>query len=366
MSGLPRVLCVDDEPAVLQGLRLQLRRDYDVTLAESPEAALRALDDGPAPAVLLSDMRMPGMDGAQLLAEAAARVPDTTRMLLTGHADFEAAARAINEGGVFRFLVKPCRGAALRDAIAAGAELYRLKQSERELLEQTLKGCLDALGEVLSMAEPRAFGHLERIDALILAAAPRLDLTDAWSVPVANVFSHLPAVTLPSETLDKTLSRRPLDGAEARMVAALPRLARSLCERIPRLEPVERVLEDAGREHPESREARLLVAARTFVELTHSGSAPDVALAALRARPGADADVIAALAHAAGEAAPVAAKVIEAKIAQLRPGMVFAEDVSLADGRLLVARGQRLTDSLCTRLRNFGPGKVREPLLVTA
>ena len=81
---LPFVLCVDDEPRVVEGLALHLRRDYHVVTASGANGALQLLKAHGAPAVIVSDMRMPGMDGATLLKHVRHLYPETTRILLTG------------------------------------------------------------------------------------------------------------------------------------------------------------------------------------------------------------------------------------------------------------------------------------------
>ena len=95
-NGRVRVLCVDDEPNVLEGLSLHLRRRYQVETATSGAAALEILQRGGETAVVMSDMRMPGMDGAAFLARARQTAPDTVRILLTGHADLNSAISAVN------------------------------------------------------------------------------------------------------------------------------------------------------------------------------------------------------------------------------------------------------------------------------
>jgi DNA-binding NtrC family response regulator len=112
-AGRPRVLCVDDEPNVLEGLRLHLERPYRLSTATGDAEGLAILErDGPC-AIVISDMRMPKMDGAAFLGQVRQRFPDTVRMLLTGHADIDAAIAAVNEGQIFRFLSKPCPPAQL-------------------------------------------------------------------------------------------------------------------------------------------------------------------------------------------------------------------------------------------------------------
>lgn len=102
----PRVLFVDDEPRILTSLRMLCRRRYDVRIAEGGEAALAVLREHPVD-VLVSDQRMPGMTGFELLREARSIQPGAMRLLLTGYADLNAIIGSINEGEIFRFISKP-------------------------------------------------------------------------------------------------------------------------------------------------------------------------------------------------------------------------------------------------------------------
>ena len=113
----PKVLCVDDEPRVLEGLALHLRKEYEVHSASSGEDALKKLRELKRVNVIVSDMRMPGMDGATLLAQVMVLYPDITRILLTGEPGRDAAVSAVNRGNIFRFLTKPCAPDQLRNAV---------------------------------------------------------------------------------------------------------------------------------------------------------------------------------------------------------------------------------------------------------
>ncbi len=95
-------------------------------------------------AIVVSDMRMPVMSGSVFLREAA-RAPDATRILLTGYTDLDAAVSVVNEGQLFRFLTKPCPRDELLAACIDGVEQHRLRTAERVVLEQTLKGSVQAL-----------------------------------------------------------------------------------------------------------------------------------------------------------------------------------------------------------------------------
>ena len=104
----PKVLCVDDEPRVLEGLSLHLRRMYEVEVATSGNAGLAVLERDKTFAVVISDMRMPGMNGAVFLSRSREIAPDAVRMLLTGQTDMTSAVQAVNVGQIFKFLTKPC------------------------------------------------------------------------------------------------------------------------------------------------------------------------------------------------------------------------------------------------------------------
>jgi DNA-binding NtrC family response regulator len=133
------VLCVDDEPRVLDGLKLTLGRSIDVSTARSGPEGLALLKQMAGAAVVISDMRMPGMDGAAFLTKVREQWPDSTRLLLTGEAGRDAAVAAVNEGQIFRFLTKPCMPEKLIAAVEAAARQQQLVIAEKMLLQQT--GC---------------------------------------------------------------------------------------------------------------------------------------------------------------------------------------------------------------------------------
>src|SRR5205823_12680612 len=94
--------------------------------------ALAEIEENRTFAVVVSDMRMPGMDGAALLAEVRGLLPDAARILLTGYADLDSALRAVNQGQIFRYLTKPCPPDVLRQAVTDGVEQHRLARRSRD------------------------------------------------------------------------------------------------------------------------------------------------------------------------------------------------------------------------------------------
>jgi PAS domain S-box-containing protein len=150
-----KILCVDDEPLMLESLQASLGRTYTVFTATDGKQGLKILEsDGPF-AVVLSDMRMPVMDGAAFLAQVRKAAPDSVRLLLTGQADVAAAIAAVNEGQVFRFLTKPCPPSQLLAAIQSAVELYTSEINERKHAEDALNQS-EANFRLLAESAPQA------------------------------------------------------------------------------------------------------------------------------------------------------------------------------------------------------------------
>lgn len=132
----PMILFVDDEAPVLEGYRRVLQRDFTLNTALGGEQGLAAIRTTGPYAVVVSDMRMPGMNGAEFLAEVRQKTPNTARILLTGHAELDAAIDAVNRGNILKFLTKPCKKEVLVEAINSGLEQYRAAEAEMGLIKK--------------------------------------------------------------------------------------------------------------------------------------------------------------------------------------------------------------------------------------
>jgi response regulator RpfG family c-di-GMP phosphodiesterase len=115
-----KVLIVDDEENVLHAIKRHLRGQYDIFLADSAEKALDILKTEKHFALIITDFKMPETNGLELLLQVKEISPETIRMMLTGHADFESIIGIINDGHIFRFLTKPCPPELLRKHIQDG------------------------------------------------------------------------------------------------------------------------------------------------------------------------------------------------------------------------------------------------------
>ena len=131
-----KILLVDDEPHVTEALKRALYQEpYEVLSANSANEALQILAREPI-AVVITDERMPGMQGAEFLVLVYRDYPETIRIMLTGHANLDLAMRAINEGQIYRFLMKPCNEQEIRLAIRQAIQQKELAEKSRQLLKK--------------------------------------------------------------------------------------------------------------------------------------------------------------------------------------------------------------------------------------
>ena len=235
---LMRVLFVDDEPNVLDSIRRQMRKVCEVHTASGGQEALKFLDDTGPVSLVVSDMRMPEMNGAELLTRVRELYPDTVRMILSGQADLESTITAVNEGHIFRFLTKPCSEAVLHRAVQSGIEQYQLVTTRKELLEKTLQGLVETLNDILGLTNPVARHRTARVRQYAAAIAGGLHFPMPWDLRLATLLSQIGCITLPGSVLDKLYAGTELTLDEQRLYARHPEVAAALVARIPQLGPV--------------------------------------------------------------------------------------------------------------------------------
>jgi response regulator RpfG family c-di-GMP phosphodiesterase len=183
-----KVLFVDDEVLLLEGVKRQLRREFDITAAVGGEAALITLaGEGPF-AVVVSDYNMPGMDGIAFLNEVYRHHPHTVLVMLTGRAELDVAVNALHNAHISRFLNKPCPKEILQETLADGLEQYRLRMSEQLLkarLQQAnqelnkLNGQLEALVAQKTRALQLQYRYVANMTQMSNSQAIIAALTDA-------------------------------------------------------------------------------------------------------------------------------------------------------------------------------------------
>ncbi len=372
-----KILCVDDDLHVVESLALTLHKRYEVLTATSGAAALQMIANEKFLPVVISDMRMPGMDGAAFLAKVKDLSPFTVRMLLTGQTDLDSAIAAINFGQIFRFLVKPIAPPLLLQSVEAAVAQYRLLVTEKILLEQTLRGSIKMLTDILSLANPFAFGRTLRIKKLALDLGQQLQLESNWQIEVAASLSHIGYITLPQTTVEKIYYGQALTPEEQKQSAGILEVSEHLISSIPRLEEVRAILLNlekhfdgtglpenglAGERIPLG--ARILKIAKDFDLLEVQGLSQSLAMENLRARPGCyDPKLLEAFAERLG-AGNEDFELRSLSIHALMPGMKFAEEVISSAGALIIPREYEITQTLLDKLKNYPEGTIPDMILV--
>lgn len=361
----PKVLLVDDEPNVLSGYVRALRKRYDITTATRGGEALElSAAEGPF-AVAVSDMRMPEMNGVEFLSRLKRQAPDTVRIMLTGNADQETAVAAVNEGDVFMFLNKPCPVDAMAEALSRGAERYQFARAERDLLENTLRGSVEALSEVLALSNPAVFGRTARFRKLMAACLAALGVEQDWVFETLPMVCLLGTVALSDAITRKALSGAPLSHEEQAEFNRHPEWGSKLLGKIPRLEPLAEAvrfqlenMDGSGvpgsgpRGHEIPLGSRLLRVVMHYDVLSERGVEPGAALAELESQPHCfDPDIVAALKRVLDRSA--AREVHKVSVYQLADHMRLVQDVTTDSGALLVCKDQQLSESVIARLINF-------------
>jgi response regulator RpfG family c-di-GMP phosphodiesterase len=370
-----KILLVDDEPNVLLAFQRHIRGKFILITAESADKGLYALKEQGPFAVVISDYRMPEMDGIQFLSLARQLAPDTVRIMLTGFAHVQGAIDAVNEGNIFRFLTKPCAPEVFIKAVIAGIEQYRLVMAERELLEKTLKGSIKILTDILSIMNPVVYWQASRLGRMAKKLAFRLHVDKPWEVEIAAMLSQIGCITIPDEILEKNFNGATLSENENKMFLAYPLIGSQLVANIPRLEGIAEAIkyhlkqfDGGGIPNDDIKNtaipliARILKVVIDFDKLINAGNSVVKSLEIMRRRLGwYDPDVLAALEEEIMDAGKV--RIIPLK--EILPGMVLVDDIKDSSGIVLVAKGNEITDVLKMRILNFSRVRsVVEPIKV--
>lgn len=360
------ILMVDDEANILSAYSRNLRNKYNVLTSSKPDEAIQLFRKQENPIkVVVSDYKMPGIDGIQFLYLVKNVSPDTVRIMLTGYAELKTAIKAVNEGNIFRFLTKPCPVENLESAIDAGIDQYNLKAIEKDVLERTLKGIIKVLTDILTAVNPAYFGKALRLRNFSRNIAEVLEVERIWDVEIAALLSQIGIVTIPPEVLDKAFKGGGLSAREVNMINSIPMVGESLLKNIPRLEQIAAAIAFQDKRYDGSDTplagktgdaipliGRILKVANDYDELiVNNASNPD-ALKTLTSRAGYyDPNILVALKSATmaeGKGYIMKSVALE----DLKQGMVVAENIVDKDGKFLLGKGNEITNIILFRLAN--------------
>ncbi|MBN2069934.1 MAG: response regulator [Candidatus Krumholzibacteriota bacterium] len=360
-----RIICVDDEPNILSAYKRQLKGKYEIETALGAQEALGKIEKSAPFALVISDLRMPQINGIQFLTMVKTRSPESVRVMITGNADLETAMAAVNKGSIFRILTKPVDPWVLNKTIEAAIEQHQLIVAEKELLEDTLNGSIRVLTEMLSIINPMAFSSASRIKGYASFLAGKLEVADRWQIELAAMLSHIGCVTLHPDTLEKIYAESELTRDEKEAFESHPETGCNLLINIPRMETVARIIKDQLRpfsqmgsvDDPKLRDqveagAQILGVAIEFDRWIMRGVSKKATIARLKTKPERfDPVIVAALEGIETAQSTCEIKTIE--INKLITGMILDQDVRTKKDLLLVAKGQEVTASVITKLHRF-------------
>ncbi len=378
-----KVLFVDDNENVLSALRRQLRNKYDIYTALSAKEGIQIIQrDGPF-AVVVSDLKMPEMDGLSFLKALRKHDPECMRIMLTGYADQSTAMAATNEGKVFRILNKPSSVNEISTAIDDAIAHYQVKQHEQDLLSQTLNGSVKTLTDVLSLVAPGVMSTNTDMVNIAVEVSRVMQGEKRWEMEMAIRLSRIAYITLPADTLTKIEQGESLDPAERLVIERLPEAGYRLLSNIPRMESVANIilfqnknfdgsgLPDiaiSGTQIPlESRIIKVLHDVHDLKDREKMSSIAAIEKLNENSHQY-DPNVLKTVAwyYSAEENLALISNTHDATIEDLQPGMKIESDVSTLDGRLLFSAGQVLTEACIEKLIAYHAiHTINEPIEVT-
>ncbi|MFK8029334.1 MAG: HD domain-containing phosphohydrolase [Gammaproteobacteria bacterium] len=358
-----QILFVDDEPNVLRSIQRSMRKRYILKTADSGKHALEIIEQEGPFAVIVSDMQMPEMNGAELLSKVRELSPHTVRIILTGNADQQTAVDAINQGDILRFLNKPTSSEEIANAVDAGLKQHRLIKAEEELLEKTLKDSIQVLTDILALANPEIFGRCSRIKARTIAVIRKLGFADSWEFESMAMLSQIGCVSLQSDLMKKIHTGKRLTDQERLEFAGHASSGAQLIGKIPRMESIAETIryqrknfdgsgsprdDVKGEQIPLG--ARILRAVIDLDVLVAAGHDVHEALSRMRKAPERyDPRVFEALECSQSPERSLRKVHVE----NLTSEMQLADDLSTSSGALLVAMGQATTSSVRNHLMTY-------------
>lgn len=404
------VLCVDDEPNILAALKRTLRGGgFGVVTAGGGEQALEILGKLPVD-IVVSDMRMPGLDGSQLLEQVRERWPQVIRILLTGHADQDSTVAAINRGRIFRYLSKPWDERDLLAALHEGSERLALEREKQRLealtraqndelralngdlearvaartrelseaharLERSYLKTIKVFSNLLELRSGQLAGHGRRVAEVArdLARAMGLDENAVRQVFVAALLHDIGLIGLADKLLGRPVMR--YSSEELSQYRTHPQVAEQSLLALDDMQPLLPMIRGHHERHdgtgwPDKLAgaaipvgARILAVADAFDDL-QNGHLAEVKLNAQEARilmrKGRGTqfdpevlDVFLQTMENAAAAEQARAQDLALPTAALETDMVLARDLVSARGVLMLTKGHRLTGSLIRKIREF-------------
>lgn len=381
--SLRSILFVDDEKDILESFERRLFKSYNVVTASSAMEGLKKIKQIPDLCVVVSDMRMPEMDGVNFLKAVKTMRPQVVRIMLTGNTDQDTAIKAVNDGEIFRFLNKPCGSQKLTEVLNEACAIYDAKKIEKEILNTTVKGVVKVLCEILELSEPELWKRGVQSMRLVKEVASHFSDIDQWELEMAAVLSRVGTMVLPGETRQKYATQGALNHREKAGINRIPWHGYDLLRKIPRLQGIAKVIlcqglgpQDVGiRERKVGIESipmssRILKVCFEYYDYRQAGLADFEVIEKICTDSSNDPEVLKVFKEVITKQLKDSENEslgpgIGVKVEEVQPGVVFCEDVLTSDGKLVYQAKTVVSDTILERLKSYHEIMgIREPLKV--
>ncbi|MCC6221616.1 MAG: response regulator [Deltaproteobacteria bacterium] len=379
-----RVLIVDDAPNILSAYKRELKDTFEVVTALSGEQGLRKVIQEEAFSVVIADAAMPGIDGFEFLDKLKELSPGTVRIMLTGDPSQKLAVRALNEGGIFQFLTKPCSAETLFETIRKGVIQYNKNLKTGDVLRATHNGIVELLGQLLMHLNPFSGDRLSAVKKITLQLMEHIlpGKNDLSEIQIACDLLEVGMLALPSSLRHKISSAEALTKDDETVLTTHPRLGSELLKRIPSFDCIAEYvyLQDKGFDgsgFPTDSisgstipfEARLIKVAKDIVKHKKEGALGHAAIEQLEKNSAQyDPEILFAAATLFGKKAENVAnddQILVISLEEVRVGYITVLDIRAVDNSIVIPAGSSINDVLMERLINYATlVGVKEPISV--
>ncbi len=370
------ILFVDDDQQFLSSIYRNLKRKLPIVCIASVSAALDELERKQY-SVVVSDMKMPEMNGVDFLSLVKKKYPDSVRILFTGFAGQETAVDAVNRGEIFRFLTKPCDIDLLTKILGDALRQYQLIMAEKDILEKTVLRTIRTLSQLLSLVNPVAEQRANRLRGYSQYLASAMGSSELWFFEVVALLSQIGCANIAQDDLVRYYTIFNEEERTQSMFEDHAAIAEELLSQIPRLEEVAKAIsmQNMPYDKYDSIEERCNPVTEQAAQILHIALALD-SLSFYRHLPfDSIVDFLKGNSHFNQEIVERLSRDIELGdecvksdvlfVKDLRIGMILAEEIRSNSGLLLANVGQELTDFLLIGIRKYSQKNgVNEPVSV--
>ncbi|MHC1751157.1 HD-GYP domain-containing protein [Humidesulfovibrio sp.] len=346
-----KILMVEAAANPLGRTHERLAERFDLTYAIGVEETIKAVRQHGPFDVILTDFKLAKMDGASLIMAVKAVHPNSVGILMAQRADLDLALNAVEDGKAFRVVLRPTSVEGLTAHLNAGLSQYTLETAEQSFLQDTLHGAIQALTDVLSLANPAAFGRALRVRGLVHRLSKALLIPQFWEVDMAAMLSHIGCVSLPKALLDKIAAGKDLAPDERKLFETHPTIGAGVLANIPRMALVSEIIKKQHARYDASPPfgARVLRVVMDYDTLLNRGLPAAAIFTQMHGVKGVyDPEIL----RAFEGTIPVDSGYTRRRVTmrELKENMILEESIVSVDGMLLLAKDAELNEANIYRL----------------